>query len=113
MDRRWSHINLNITNLKKVKLFKDRIRVKKYDRICSMQLYYQNGRVYYNIKLKNHNDTQVGLYQLKGIEPRYKGKDDAPDSDQYGFFYLDNFRAHEQETTVRRRVTRKRRYKHY
>ncbi len=69
-----------------------RSRVKKFDRILEMHPQYQNGKIYYNEKLKNHNDTQVGLAQLKGIEPGYKGHDDAPDADKEAFDYLDKFR---------------------
>ncbi|TLP81366.1 hypothetical protein [Maribacter sp. ACAM166] len=54
----------------------------KYDRIITLQSYYQNGRLFYNEKLKSHNDTQVGLTQLYGIEPGYNTKDDAPDADE-------------------------------
>lgn len=54
----------------------------KYDRLLSMVPYYQNNRMYYNEKLKSQNDTQVGLAQLKGIEPGYKTHDDAPDADE-------------------------------
>lgn len=69
----------------------DRMTAKKYDRILTMHPQYQNGRIYYNEKLKNHNDTKEGLAQLKGIEPGYKGHDDAPDADKYAFDYLDNY----------------------
>ncbi len=60
--------------------------------MLEMHPQYQNGRIYYNEKLKSHNDTQVGLAQLKGIEPNYKGHDDAPDADKEAFDYLDRFR---------------------
>lgn len=42
---------------------------------------YQNGRIKYNQKLKNHKDTQIGLQQLFGIHHGYSTKDDAPDAD--------------------------------
>lgn len=61
---------------------------KKYDRILTLHPYYQNGRIYYNEKLKAHNDTQKGLAQLKGIEPGYTTKDDAPDADQQAISWL-------------------------
>lgn len=70
----------------------DRRTVNKYDAIIEMLPQYQNGRVYYSTNLKSHNDTQVGLAQLKGIEPGYKTKDDAPDADKYAFDYLDKFK---------------------
>ena len=57
-------------------------KIKKYDRMLTMHPYYQNGRIYYNIKLKSHNDTQVGLAQLFGLEPGYTTKDDSPDADE-------------------------------
>ncbi len=75
----------NITlNLVKV----DTPRTKKYDRILTLQPYYQNGRIYYNNKKKSHNDTQTGLQQLYGIEPGYRTHDDAPDADQQCIEYL-------------------------
>jgi len=57
-------------------------KVKKYDRMLTMHPYYQNGRIYYNEKLKSHNDTQVGLSQLYGLEPGYNTNDDSPDADE-------------------------------
>ncbi len=63
----------------------------KYDRIESTQAYYQNGRIYYNKKLKGHNDTQTGIGQLCGIEPGYKTKDDAPDADERVLCELSKF----------------------
>lgn len=65
---------------------------KKYDRMVEMVVDYQNGKVYYNEALKAHNDTKVGLAQLKGLEPGYTSKDDAPDADKYAFDYLDKFK---------------------
>lgn len=66
-------------------------RENKYDRIVSTQPYYQNSRVFYSDKLKGHNDTQVALAQLYGIEPGYKTKDDAPDADERCFAELSQF----------------------
>lgn len=57
-------------------------KINKYDRIVKLQAYYQNGRAYYNEEKKSHADTQTGLAQLFGIEPGYKGHDDAPDADE-------------------------------
>jgi hypothetical protein len=55
---------------------------KKYDKIIfELESRYQNGRIYYSEKLKSHNDTEVGLQQLYGIEPGYTSKDDSPDAD--------------------------------
>jgi phage terminase large subunit-like protein len=66
-------------------------KVKKYDRILSLHPYYQNGRIWYNEKLKSHNDTQVGISQLLGIEPGYKGHDDYPDQQQQGISLLEPY----------------------
>jgi len=74
------------TELKLVKV--DTPRTKKYDRMLTMQPYYQNSRIYYGEKLKSHNDTLEGIAQLKGIEPGYKGHDDSPDSDQQAIDFL-------------------------
>ena len=77
-------INLNLVKI-------ERRKGNKYDAILEMLVQYQNSRIYYNEQLKSHNDTQVGLAQLKGIEPGYKSHDDAPDADKYAFDYLDLF----------------------
>lgn len=69
----------------------DTPRSRKYDRILSLQPYYQNGRVYYNEKLKSHNDTLEGIAQLKGIEPGYTCNDDSPDADQQAKEFLSTF----------------------
>ena len=74
----------------------------KYDRIVSTQPYYQNSRIFYSDKLKGHNDTQVGLAQLCGIEPGYKTKDDAPDADERCLDELSKFcRRSKHKTNVR------------
>ena len=57
-------------------------KVKKYDRMLIMHPYYQNGRLYYNIKKKAHADTLVGISQLLGLEPGYRTNDDSPDADE-------------------------------
>lgn len=49
--------------------------------IDELEARYQNGRIKYNEKLKNHPDTQIGLQQLFGIHHGYSTKDDAPDAD--------------------------------
>ena len=69
----------------------DKPKMRKIDRLLSLHPYYQNSRVYYSDKLKGHNDTLVGIAQLKGIEPGYKGHDDAPDADQQAISYLSRF----------------------
>lgn len=66
-------VNLNIVKIANPK-------IRKYDRILTLQPYYQNGRMYTNEKLKANNDTQIGHSQLLGIEPGYKSHDDWPDA---------------------------------
>lgn len=75
----------------------ERRKGNKFDAIMEMLPDYQNGLVYYNRQLKGHNDTLTGLAQLKGIEPGYKTKDDAPDADKYAFDYLDRFKKNVKE----------------
>jgi predicted phage terminase large subunit-like protein len=60
----------------------------KISRIISTYSYYQNGRIWYNEKMKAHNDTIIGISQLMGIEPNYKGHDDAPDADEQCIDFL-------------------------
>lgn len=60
----------------------DLVKANKYDRMLSLHPYYQNGRVWFSDKLTGHSDHEVGLAQLKGIEPGYTGHDDAPDADE-------------------------------
>ena len=49
--------------------------------LITMQPYYQNGRTYYNEKLKSHSDTQVGIMQLCAVEEGNTEHDDSPDAD--------------------------------
>ncbi len=70
---------------------RDRTKARKYDRILQLQPYYQNGRIFYNEKLKHSNDLQVGLAQLYGIEPGYKSHDDFPDAHQGGIAELEKY----------------------
>ena len=85
---RETEIKFNITlNLVKV----DTPKTRKYDRILTLQPYYQNRRIYYNVKKKAHADTIIGLQQLYGIEPNYKTHDDAPDADQQAIEYLSRY----------------------
>ena len=58
------------------------VKANKYDRILSMHVYYQNGRVWFSDKLVGNSDHDVALNQIKGIEPGYNGHDDAPDADE-------------------------------
>lgn len=86
----------------------ERDKRKKFDRIMEMNPQYQNGRIYYNAALKDHNHTKEGLNQLKQIEPGYKGNDDAPDADKYAFDYLDQWDRQRTHThTFKRRESRK------
>lgn len=57
-------------------------KANKYDRILSMAVYYENGRVWFSEKLTGYGDHEVGLDQIRGIEPGYTGHDDAPDADE-------------------------------
>ncbi|MBU2923046.1 hypothetical protein KO504_16980 [Winogradskyella psychrotolerans] len=66
-------------------------KIKKMDRILTLHPYYQNGRIFYNEKLKSHNDTQVGIAQLLSIEPNYKTNDDYPDTQQTGIALLEPY----------------------
>lgn len=70
---------------------RDRPRTAKYDRMLQLQPYYQNGRIFYNEKLKYSNDMQVGLAQMYGIEPGYKTHDDYPDAHQGGIAELEKY----------------------
>jgi phage terminase large subunit-like protein len=76
----------------------ERSSVKKLDRIMSLHPYYQAKRMVFNEKLKNTNDFNVGLNQLKGIEPGYSGKDDAPDADDYAIRELASRQAEKTHT---------------
>lgn len=75
-------INLNIIRVNTPK-------INKYSRILSLHPKYQNSRIVYNEKLKSHNDTQIGIAQLLGIEPGYKTNDDAPDADEQAITTLE------------------------
>ena len=69
----------------------DTPRLKKYDRILTLQPYYQNGRIYFNSAKKSHHSTQTGIAQLLGIEPGYKTHDDAPDADEQAIKWLSSW----------------------
>lgn len=77
-------------------------RANKLDRIMSTHPIYQNGRVYYNEKLKGHSDTQIGLMQLYGIEPGYNTNDDAPDADERCFTELGAVARHNRTKNMNR-----------
>jgi hypothetical protein len=63
----------------------------KFDRIVSMQPHFQNGRIYFNKAEEYSIDMQVGINQLKAIEPGYTSHDDAPDADEGALSYLNRF----------------------
>lgn len=69
-------------------VFVERSTKNKYDRILTLQPYYQQGRIYFNKAEEGNNDMILGNEQLKGIEPGYKTHDDAPDADEYAISYL-------------------------
>jgi hypothetical protein len=79
----------------------DTPRTKKYDRILMQQVYYQNGRCFYDEALKAHNDTQEGIAQLLGIEPGYNTPDDGPDADQQAIEYLSRHIRQGNNNTIR------------
>lgn len=81
----------------------------KYDRIITLQPYYQNGRIYYDEKEKANNDMQQSIAQLKGIEPGYKTHDDAPDAEQQAVQYLGKFIVYKRAKVKARLGKRKRR----
>lgn len=66
-------------------------RTKKYDRILQLQPYYQNNKIWYDERLKQHNDAQVAIAQLLGIEPGYNTHDDYPDAHQCGISVLEKY----------------------
>lgn len=70
---------------------RDRPKAGKYDRILSLQPYYQSGRIFYSDRLKHNNDAQVGIAQLYGIEPGYKSHDDWPDAHQGAIAELEKY----------------------
>ncbi len=93
------NIHLNIVKV-------DTPKTKKYDRILTLQPYYQNRRIWYNISRKAHTDTIIGLQQLYGIEPNYKTNDDAPDADQQAIEYLSKHLRRQSNQTRMGKMTR-------
>ncbi|MEO2080616.1 MAG: hypothetical protein ABGW88_13730 [Leeuwenhoekiella sp.] len=61
----------------------------KYTRMVRMEPEYASGNVVFNVDEENDPDMVEGNNQVKGIEPGYKSPDDAPDSDEGAWFYLD------------------------
>lgn len=60
----------------------DRSKANKFDRIVSMLPFYEQGRIFYNIKERANNDVQVGIAQLLATEEGSKEHDDSPDADK-------------------------------
>lgn len=89
----------------------DTPKTKKYDRILTLQPYYQNGRIYYNDAKKSHNDTQTGLQQLLGIEPGYRTHDDAPDADQQCIVWLSKHTSRSANTNRAGKMTKNKKRK--
>jgi Fe-S-cluster formation regulator IscX/YfhJ len=69
----------------------DRPVTNKFQRIVSMQPYYQNRRIYYNKNEEFNIDMETGINQLKSIEPGYSSHDDSPDADEGAITYLSKF----------------------
>jgi phage terminase large subunit-like protein len=77
-------------------------RTKKYDRICRLQAYYQNKRIFFPTAKKEDADCIEGLQQLFGIEPGYNTHDDAPDADEPSITFLEkHIRQGSQKITVK------------
>jgi phage terminase large subunit-like protein len=68
-------------------------KVNKLGRMLTMVPYYKNGRIYYNIKLKSHNDTQVAIMQLCAVEEGSTEHDDSPDADREALSALEKYVA--------------------
>ena len=66
-------------------------KVNKIMRMITKQPYYQNGRIYYNEKLKSHSDTQVGIMQLCAVEEGSTEHDDSPDADTEALEALEKY----------------------
>jgi len=76
----------NDTNLMLYQI--DTPKTKKYLRIESLQTYWQNSRVWWNIKLKSNVDHNTGLNQYYGFGSGSTEKDDAPDADHQAILRL-------------------------
>lgn len=84
----------------------------KYDRILTLQPYFQKGEVVFNQLDRASGDTQMGIAQLMGVEPGYKTHDDWPDALEGCVKILERYSAesHWQEPVYPR--TNKSRYKY-
>lgn len=63
----------------------------KFARIVGMQPHFQGSRCYYNDQERFNIDMQVGINQLKSIEPGYTTHDDGPDADEGAISFLYKF----------------------
>lgn len=79
-----TNVSLNIMKV-------DTPHTNKLGRMLRMVPYFQNGRIYYNVELKSHNDTQVGLMQLCAVEEGSSEHDDSPDADQCAISALEKY----------------------
>lgn len=91
---------------------KDAPRTNKLGRMLTMVPYYQNSRVYYNRKLKSHNDTQVGIMQLCAVEEGSTEHDDSPDADQQAISDLEKYVTPQRKHSGKQQSWRAGRMKH-
>ena len=80
-----------------------RTKENKFTRIVNMEPIYSLGEVYFNIEEIYNADMIEGNNQLKGIEPGYHTPDDAPDSDEGAWYYL---QMHMSDNTFKPRMGR-------
>jgi predicted phage terminase large subunit-like protein len=79
-----NNISLNLMKI-------DTPKTNKLGRMITMQPYHQNSRIFYNIALKSHSDTQVGIMQLCAVEEGSTEHDDSPDADQQSLSALEKY----------------------
>ncbi|WP_165025620.1 hypothetical protein [Dysgonomonas sp. ZJ279] len=90
----------------------DTPKVNKLGRMLTMVPYYKNGRIYYNIRLKSHNDTQVAVMQLCAVEEGSTEHDDSPDADREALSALEKYVAPVRKTKPGDKTYRTGRMKH-
>lgn len=66
-------------------------RTDKLGRILTLVPYFQNSRIFYNEKIKNKIDTQVGIMQLVAVEEGGTEHDDSPDADRQAIAALEKY----------------------
>ncbi|MFL0089897.1 hypothetical protein [Tenacibaculum maritimum] len=69
----------------------DTPKQKKYDRILSLQTYWQNSRLWFNKELKSNVDHETGLNQYYGFGAGSREHDDAPDADHQCITFLNKY----------------------